>query len=102
MTVTILTVLSLAVIVLIGCLVLVTVTFSKSLQRVADHADRVHERSDKSLHKVLDRLMAKNFEEFKIHDLGEGELGSVTYPPGESVRNPWDVPPVYQEEVRSG
>ena len=93
MTVTALGILGFAVIVLIGCIVLVTVTFSKSLQRVADHADRVHDRSVTQLSSVLDRLMAKNFEDFKVYDTATEVHGSVEYP--DQSDRPWNVPGVF-------
>lgn len=94
MTVTILTVLSIAVIVLIGGIILVTVTFSRSLQRAVDHADRVHNRSTDTLQTVLDRLMAKNFEEFKTYDLGESGHGEMIIPDSPAEDRPWNVPGV--------
>jgi hypothetical protein len=81
------------VIVLIGALVAVTVTFSRSLRSVADHADRVHDRSVNQLSSVLDRLMAKNFEDFKVYDTASTVHGSVEYP--EESDRPWNVPGVF-------
>ena len=93
MTLTALGILSFVVIVLIGALVAVTLVFSKSLQRVADHADRVHDRSVNQLSSVLDRLMAKNFEDFKVYDTATEVHGSVEYP--DRVERPWNVPGVF-------
>lgn len=97
MTLIVLGILCFMVIVLIGGLVLVTVTFSRSLQKSLDNADRVHERGDRNLGSVLDRLMAKNFEDFKVYDLGErnGVTGSVEIPEVQlGAERPWDVPAV--------
>ena len=91
MTVTVLGILSFVVIVLIGALIAVTVTFSRSLQRVADHADRVHDRSVLQLSGVLDRLMAKNFEEFKVYSMGDDAHGEFI-PPPEPTERPWYAP----------
>ncbi len=92
MTVIVLGILGFAVIVLIGAIALVTVTFSRSLQKALDSIDRVHERNQAHLSSVLDRLMAKNFEDFKTYDLGErGMMGEVEYP-DEAEDRPWTVP----------
>jgi hypothetical protein len=90
-TVTTLSILSFVVVVLIGGIILVTVTFSKSLQKALDNSDRVHERVNKQLAEVLDRLMAKTFEEFKVYDLGEAAHGEIIYPETANDR-PWSVP----------
>jgi hypothetical protein len=96
-TVTVLGILVFLLIVMIGCTVLVTVTFSKSLQRVADHADRVHDRSVTQLSGVLDRLMSKNFDEFKAYDLGERAHGEFVEPDYEE--RPWNVPGIFRPRV---
>jgi hypothetical protein len=93
MTLTVLGILIFVVIVLIGALISVTVTFSKSLQRVADHADRVHDRSTAQLTEVLDRLMAKNFEEFKSYEPLPVH-GEFLIP--DQQERPWDVPGVFR------
>jgi hypothetical protein len=94
-TVIALGILAFMVIVLIGAIVLVTVTFSRTLQKSLDNADRVHERSNKQVGSVLDRLMAKDFEDFKVYDLGErdGVTGSVEVPQDGEDR-PWQAPAV--------
>ena len=93
MTVTVLGILVFVVIVLIAGLVFTTLTFSRSLQRVADHADRVHDRSVLQLSGVLDRLMAKNFEEFKTYSYADDAHGEVVIPHTEE--RPWNVPGVF-------
>jgi|SRR5580765_5188486 hypothetical protein len=90
MTVTVLGILTFVVIVLISGLILVTVTFSKSLQKALDHADRIHDRADIQIASLLDRLMARSLEDFKVYDLGETSHGEVIYPEGDD--RPWNVP----------
>lgn len=90
MTVTVLGILTFVVIVLISGLILVTVTFSKSLQKALDHADRIHSRADTQISGLLDRLMARSLEDFKVYDLGETAHGGVIYP--EEDERPWNVP----------
>jgi len=90
MTVTVLGILTFLVIVLISGLILVTATFSKSLQKALDHADRIHDRADIQIASLLDRLMARSLEDFKVYDLGETSHGEVILPT-ENER-PWNVP----------
>ena len=71
---------------------MITVVFSKSLQKAVNHADRVHERDQELLTDVLDRLMAKNLEEFKTYALGEGEHGTVIPPEYDEAERPWNEP----------
>lgn len=100
MTVIVLIVLSGAVIVLLGALILVTVTFSRSLQKSLDNAERAHVRSIEQLQDVLDRLMARNIEDYKAYSLGDGAHGSIVVPERGRVSRPWSVPDVPEE--RSG
>jgi hypothetical protein len=95
MTVTVLSVLSSVIGVLLFGIALLTVVFSRSLRKSLDHADRVHERSQEALQSVLDRLMAKNFEEFKTFTMSEGVHGDFVRPDEEGDR-PWNVPGVFK------
>jgi hypothetical protein len=92
-TVIALGILGFGLIVLLCGIILITVTFSRSLQKSLDHTDRVHERSQAQLHDVLDRLMAKTLEEYKVYDLG-AEGGEIEIPEAQNDR-PWDVPGVF-------
>jgi hypothetical protein len=88
MTITVLSVLASTVIALIGGIILIAVTFSRTLRNALDHADRIHTRQTEHVSAILDRLMAKNLDEYKAYELaGNGE---IIMP--EPVERPWNVP----------
>lgn len=84
--------------VLLGALVLIAVVFSRSLRSVADHADRIHERSVKQQQDLFDRLAARDFGEYKVYSLGEQTQGSIEYP--ELPTRPWSVSPPGGDEEK--
>src|SRR5207237_6620533 len=54
---------------------------SRTIQSVLKHADNVHVRAQVHLDSVLDRLLAKNFEEYKLYQATEeAEDGSFEMP----------------------
>lgn len=78
--------------VLLIALVVITVLFLTTLQKMADANDRTHERWDGLLRSNLDRMMAPDFNSFKAYALAEtASAGGVEYGPEEEYE-PQTVP----------
>jgi hypothetical protein len=60
--------------------VLVTVLVSKALQSMVLYAERAHIRAQKNVDQAFDRLMARDYSDFKTYQLAESTEGGYTPP----------------------
>jgi hypothetical protein len=60
--------------------ILVTLLVSKALQSMILYAERAHIRAQENIDKSLDRLMARDFHDFKTYEMAENTEGGYTPP----------------------
>ena len=84
---------------LLVVIVLSAVQFSRTLSRVLNHADMVHQRAQNHLDSVLDRFMALDFTLFKSYQVAENSPAGGFEPPDEPTM--WSREDIEADEVPS-